>query len=378
MGQTNVALVTFEGLKVPRYVRFYGAELYCYPDRPRQLVCKICHRLGHWADHCPTPHVLICATCGTDNPAPSHPCTPPCRSCDESHPTSDPNCPRRARQTPNKAWVRKALKKEPRELQSPQHIYCFQNMATTGHSQVSTQGTLRARSKSRSRSRRRSQTRSKSRSRSRGASMRPPEKRPPDQTAPPSQQPYKKALLTNASAKVAQAPTETQRISAQKTSTQAPREFLALRQGFPFDVALAPFSSRPSHRLVFGVVLPLAFESPLGCFANMYRCLHSMPSRSSSEALTGRINVVIFVAFSCTTTAAAAAVGTVVIGTVCCRNVIGVPMFKRLLSPTRREDCAGTYASVVGESPAVDDSHESNMDTDAAETAAPMFEDDLP
>ncbi|KAL3256298.1 hypothetical protein MRX96_017200 [Rhipicephalus microplus] len=36
--------------------------------------------------------------------------------------------------------------------------------------------------------------------------MRPPEKRPPDQTAPPSQQPYKKALLTNASAKVAQAP----------------------------------------------------------------------------------------------------------------------------------------------------------------------------
>ncbi|KAL3203966.1 hypothetical protein MRX96_041592 [Rhipicephalus microplus] len=36
--------------------------------------------------------------------------------------------------------------------------------------------------------------------------MRPPEKRPPDQTAAPSQQFYKKALLTNASAKVAQAP----------------------------------------------------------------------------------------------------------------------------------------------------------------------------
>ncbi|KAL3240247.1 hypothetical protein MRX96_047919 [Rhipicephalus microplus] len=56
--------------------------------------------------------------------------------------------------------------------------------------------------------------------------MRPPEKSPPDQTAPPSQQPYKKALLTNASAKVAQAPKKTQRISAQKTSTQAPREQL--------------------------------------------------------------------------------------------------------------------------------------------------------
>ncbi|KAH8028583.1 hypothetical protein HPB51_017709 [Rhipicephalus microplus] len=140
-------------------------------------------------------------------------------SCDGSHPTSDPNCPRRARQTPNKAWVRKALKKEQRELQPPSTSTASKDMATTGHSQVSTQGTLRARSKSRSRSRRKSQTRSKSRSRSRGASMRPPEKRPPDQTAPPSQQPYKKALLTNASAKVAQAPTETQRISAQKTST---------------------------------------------------------------------------------------------------------------------------------------------------------------
>ncbi|KAL1422846.1 hypothetical protein MTO96_021665 [Rhipicephalus appendiculatus] len=34
MGQTNVALVTFEGLKVPRYVRFYGAELRCYPPSP--------------------------------------------------------------------------------------------------------------------------------------------------------------------------------------------------------------------------------------------------------------------------------------------------------------------------------------------------------
>ncbi|KAL3199548.1 hypothetical protein MRX96_053709, partial [Rhipicephalus microplus] len=56
--------------------------------------------------------------------------------------------------------------------------------------------------------------------------MWPPEKRPPDQTAPPSQQPYKKTLLTNASAKVAQSPTETQRISAQKPSTQAPQEQL--------------------------------------------------------------------------------------------------------------------------------------------------------
>ncbi|KAL1442728.1 hypothetical protein MTO96_030659 [Rhipicephalus appendiculatus] len=111
MGQTNVALVTLEGLQVPHYVRFYGAELRCYPHRPRQLVCKIRHKLGHLADHCPTPHVVICATCGTDNPTPSHPCTAHCRSCDGNHPPTDPTWPRRARQTPNKAWVRKAPEK---------------------------------------------------------------------------------------------------------------------------------------------------------------------------------------------------------------------------------------------------------------------------
>ncbi|KAH8035410.1 hypothetical protein HPB51_005134 [Rhipicephalus microplus] len=31
MGQTNIALVPFEGLKVPHYVRIYGAELQCSP-----------------------------------------------------------------------------------------------------------------------------------------------------------------------------------------------------------------------------------------------------------------------------------------------------------------------------------------------------------
>ncbi|KAH8025090.1 hypothetical protein HPB51_003006 [Rhipicephalus microplus] len=67
MGQTNIALVTFEGLKDPRYVRFYGAELHCYHHCPRQVVCKICLKLSHRDDHCPTPDV-ICPTCGTDNP----------------------------------------------------------------------------------------------------------------------------------------------------------------------------------------------------------------------------------------------------------------------------------------------------------------------
>ncbi|KAH7940404.1 hypothetical protein HPB51_028734 [Rhipicephalus microplus] len=166
------------------------------------------------------PHVLSCATCGTDNPAPSHPSLQVLR---RKPSYIRPKLPMARSPDTEQGVGAQTLKKEQRELQSPSTPTASKDMAATGHSQVSTQGTLRVRSKSRSRSRRKSQTRSKSRSRSRGASMRPPEKRPPDQTAPPSQQPYKKALLTNASAKVAQAPTETQRISAQKTSTQAPR-----------------------------------------------------------------------------------------------------------------------------------------------------------
>ncbi|KAH7940237.1 hypothetical protein HPB52_022557 [Rhipicephalus sanguineus] len=37
-----------------------GAELRCYPHRPRQPVCKTCLKLGHRADHCPTPDLTIC------------------------------------------------------------------------------------------------------------------------------------------------------------------------------------------------------------------------------------------------------------------------------------------------------------------------------
>ncbi|KAH7940402.1 hypothetical protein HPB51_028730 [Rhipicephalus microplus] len=43
-----------------------------------------------------------------------------------------------------------------------------------------------------------------------------------------------------------------------------------------------------------------------------------------------------------------------------------------------REDCARTYASVIGASATVDDSHENSMDADEAGTVAPMAEDCSP
>ncbi|KAH7931599.1 hypothetical protein HPB52_025542 [Rhipicephalus sanguineus] len=196
MGQTNIALVTFEGLKVPRYVRLYGAELRCYPHRPRQLVCKICHKLGHRDDHCPTPHVVICPTCGTDNPTPLHPCTPHCKSCDGAHPTTDPNCPRRERQAVSKVWVRKALEKEQRQLQPSIDPTASNKPAETRQSRPPTKKKEPSRSKS--------------------------QKRPP---SPSSQQPYKKALQSKAHGKKVHAPFERQRAPEQNTSkAAAPRE----------------------------------------------------------------------------------------------------------------------------------------------------------
>ncbi|KAL3184103.1 hypothetical protein MRX96_006209 [Rhipicephalus microplus] len=135
MGPINIALVTFEGLKVPRYVRIYGAL------------------------H-PTPDAAICPTCGTDNPTKSHPCTPHCKSCDKPHPTTDPNCPRRERQVLNKAWVWKALENELRELKPSSDHSGSSMTAETRHSRTPTK-TEEWRSKSRSKSRHKSNTRSK-------------------------------------------------------------------------------------------------------------------------------------------------------------------------------------------------------------------------
>lgn len=69
MGRTATAIITFAGLKVPRYVRYYGAEYRCYIHAPRAQVCGICLTVGHRADVCPTPSIKRCTTCGTENPS---------------------------------------------------------------------------------------------------------------------------------------------------------------------------------------------------------------------------------------------------------------------------------------------------------------------
>lgn len=238
MGQTNIALVTFEGLRVPRFVRFLGAELRCYPHRPRQQVCKTCLKLGHRADHCPTPDVTVCEQCGIDNPIPSHPCSPRCKSCGGDHVTTDPKCPRRQRHPFNKTWVKKAIADEQRKMTA-----CA-NASTPSPVEPVASGTLlkkggRSRSKTRSRSRSKARTKSKSRSRSptQSTSGSIPAKRQTVPDSPTSLQPCKKAPLSK-TAPSAAARNHQQPLASQTTNAKtAPREVSWQRaptQLFPF------------------------------------------------------------------------------------------------------------------------------------------------
>ncbi|KAH7961630.1 hypothetical protein HPB52_010954 [Rhipicephalus sanguineus] len=174
MGKTSTALITFEGLQVPHYIRYYGAEYRCYVHRPRKQVCTVCLRLGHRSDNCPTPNCVTCETCGVDNPTPGHSCTPKCRSCGGDHPTTDTGCPARVRPPLNKERVRKALQQE--QLQRDVEHHSTPSSSTQGELQAAGPNPGRT-SRSRSRSRRRSRSKARSRTHSRTGSQTPPVKR---------------------------------------------------------------------------------------------------------------------------------------------------------------------------------------------------------
>ncbi|KAH7943942.1 hypothetical protein HPB52_013720 [Rhipicephalus sanguineus] len=174
ISKTSTALITFEGLQVPHYIRYYGAEYRCYVHRPRKQVCTVCLRLGHRSDNCPTPNCVTCKTCGVDNPTPGHSCTPKCRSCGGDHPTTDTGCPARVRPPLNKERVRKTLQQEQQQRDVEHHS--TPSSSTQGELQAAGPNPGRT-SRSRSRSRRRSRSKARSRTHSRTGSQTPPVKR---------------------------------------------------------------------------------------------------------------------------------------------------------------------------------------------------------
>ncbi|XP_037572349.1 uncharacterized protein LOC119454512 [Dermacentor silvarum] len=229
MDQTNIALVTFEGLRVPRFVRFLGAEIRCYPHHPRQPICKTCLKLGHRADHCPTPDVTICAQCGIANRAPSHPCFPRCKSCGGDHPTPQPKCPQCQRQPFNRAWVKKAIEDEQRQLKASNNGAPSSEITPVSGTSFKKAGRPRSKTPSRSRPKTRANSKSRSRSRFQSSSARNQVKR---QTAPVSQAaplPFRKALLSKPATSVATPDHQQPRAPENTNAKVAPRQDQWLR-----------------------------------------------------------------------------------------------------------------------------------------------------
>ncbi|KAM7307785.1 hypothetical protein ISCGN_011421 [Ixodes scapularis] len=117
MGQTNTAVITFEGIKVPRFMYLSGGEYPCRPYQPRQQVCGVCLGLGHRTDVCPQPEQSRCTTCGALGGA--HECTAHCVNCGGEHPATDPRCPARQRAPYNKEHVARYLREKEQQQRTP-------------------------------------------------------------------------------------------------------------------------------------------------------------------------------------------------------------------------------------------------------------------
>ncbi|KAG0426539.1 hypothetical protein HPB47_026370 [Ixodes persulcatus] len=120
MGQTNTAVITFEGIRVPRFVYLSGGEYPCRPYQPRQQVCGVCLGLGHRTDVCPQPEQSRCTTCGAPGGAmEDHECTAHCVNCGGEHPATDPRCPARQRAPYNKEHVARYLREKEQQRTPP-------------------------------------------------------------------------------------------------------------------------------------------------------------------------------------------------------------------------------------------------------------------
>ncbi|KAH6939630.1 hypothetical protein HPB50_020230 [Hyalomma asiaticum] len=88
IGNSQAAVITFEGKVVPRYVYYYGGETRCYPYRSSRQVGYMCFTPGHRADLCPTPDAVVCSNCADPVIEDEH--TGPTRSCATEHNLNKP------------------------------------------------------------------------------------------------------------------------------------------------------------------------------------------------------------------------------------------------------------------------------------------------
>ncbi|KAH8022351.1 hypothetical protein HPB51_023422 [Rhipicephalus microplus] len=95
MGLTDSVFIVFEGLFVPYFVYYRGAEYRCFLYKKQYETCTTCGRIGHWADVCPQPDNKKCRGFGVLNPTESHQCVPRRSLCGKGHLTGDKKCKER-------------------------------------------------------------------------------------------------------------------------------------------------------------------------------------------------------------------------------------------------------------------------------------------
>ncbi|KAH6946078.1 hypothetical protein HPB50_011582 [Hyalomma asiaticum] len=97
LGTSNVAMLTFVGRKVRRYVH-YNCECTVAREYKRTIpACYRCRTIGHRQDNCPHPIVSRCGYCGqrvraSEHGVSEHECTPLCFVCGEAPLTGSADC----------------------------------------------------------------------------------------------------------------------------------------------------------------------------------------------------------------------------------------------------------------------------------------------
>ncbi|KAH7960916.1 hypothetical protein HPB49_024800 [Dermacentor silvarum] len=97
LGNSNVAVLTFEGRNVPRYVHYNAERTPVREYKKTVPACYRCGTLGHRADSCRNPVNERCSLCGqnvgarTEGMAP-HECNPMCIVCGGPHLTGSREC----------------------------------------------------------------------------------------------------------------------------------------------------------------------------------------------------------------------------------------------------------------------------------------------
>lgn len=101
MGQSNSAVITFEGVYPPRHITVHRAVTRVHPYRPRSTLCLNCLEIGHKTEVCPRTRTHcysnVCSTPLAIDPEDEEPhkCVPHCINCDGDHAPTDPKCPSR-------------------------------------------------------------------------------------------------------------------------------------------------------------------------------------------------------------------------------------------------------------------------------------------